>query len=193
MKPLFLIPSHQAPAQPSKGAVVASNPTRFHGIVNSGNKNIQQVFTAPLEPNQQYHWVSHGGWSVYHLIAHALQYTGPVHMAFTTWAISEQSARSLVLWKENGQLLSISGILDIRAKTRHIEAYHLISSHCKQLSLAHLHAKVVVLHNQHWCVTILGSANFTENPRTEAGIIDSQPHVGQFHLTWINNLLNQQL
>jgi hypothetical protein len=194
-KPLLTISPHNftEPPKPVKGSIIPATAGRFHALVNSGNQNIADIFPKQLSGGDQYHWVSLGGWSMYHLIAYVLETTGPAHLSFSTWAISEQSARSLVLWKENGQLLSINGILDVRARTRHEAAFHLISGHCNRLVLAHCHAKVTVLYNQSWHVTILGSANFTENPRIEAGIITSEPQIGQFHLQWINHALNDHL
>lgn len=194
MKPLFNLPplTAEKPENP-KGEIVAAAGKKFHSLVNTGNKNIADVFPQFISPEHHYHWVSLGGWSMYHFVAYVLNTTGPAHLAFSTWAISEQSARSLVLWKDQGKLLSIDGILDVRARTRHEAAYHLISGHCRQLVLAHCHAKVTVLHNAKWCITILGSANFTENPRIEAGVLCAQPEVGQFHLQWIKNAIQSKL
>lgn len=195
MKPLFTIspPVKEQPSALPKGAIVSSDAKKFHSLVNYGNQRIAEVFPEKLTPSDHYHWVSLGGWSMYHFIAYVLNTTGPAHLTFSTWAISEQSARSLVLWKEHGSLLSINGILDLRARTRHEGAYHLISGHCNRLVLAHCHAKVTIIKNQDWCVSILGSANFTENPRIEAGIITSAPEVGEFHLQWMEKAIIDHL
>ena len=196
LRPLIQLPAATDKVEESqeKGKILSvGEPKRFHALVNKGNKNVEDVFPPTIQKGDNFHWVSFGGWSMYHLISYVLKTTGPAHLLFSTWAISEQSARSLVLWKESGQLLSISGILDIRARTRHEGAYHLIHGHCNHLVLAHCHAKIAVIYNQDWHITILGSANFTENPRIEAGILTSNDEVGVFHQNWLNNQINEHL
>jgi hypothetical protein len=53
------------------------------------------------------------------------------------------------------------------------------------IRLTTCHAKIVVLQNQQWSVAIVGSANFTNNPRIEAGIVSTERAVGDFHRDWM--------
>jgi len=47
------------------------------------------------------------------------------------------------------------------------------------------HAKAFALINDSWAISCVGSANFTNNPRIEAGHISTARNVAEFHADWI--------
>ena len=194
MDPLFLI-NHQTfvsaqPRQAPSGSATKLAPgNRFFALKTRANQQIEAIFPAQLEQNAHYHFISNGAFSLHNLVGHIINTTGPVHMAFSTWAISESSARALVGFVSDGSILSIQALLDTRAKSRHDSAYHLISGHCQHITMAHCHAKVSLFWNDKWQVSIIGSANYTENPRIEVGTIYTIPQVLQFHKNWLLNAI----
>jgi hypothetical protein len=49
------------------------------------------------------------------------------------------------------------------------------------------HAKLLVVINKDWAVSVTGSANLTKNSRLEAGVISCTPAIANFHKSWIEN------
>ena len=58
------------------------------------------------------------------------------------------------------------------------------------IKAAKCHAKVTVIQNETWGISIVSSANYTRNPRIEAGVICNSKEIAEFHKNWIVNELN---
>lgn len=147
---------------------------------------LQKLLPLPLEANSIYNYVSRGDWSQYELVEYLLSYLAPAELIFSTWSISELSARKVIYWVEKGDISSVSALVDFRAKNRHPAAYHLAKHNIANLKVAACHAKVTVLKSYvHGYVTIIGSANWTENPRIESGVIITDQATGINNEAWI--------
>jgi hypothetical protein len=58
-----------------------------------------------------------------------------------------------------------------------------------QYVLDDIHAKVTVIENTEWTISIIGSANYTENKRKEAGVIILTRAAADQQLLWIHKSL----
>ena len=50
------------------------------------------------------------------------------------------------------------------------------------------HAKLYIMRNDAWAITICGSANLTNNPRIEVSTITEDRQVAGFHVDWIDRV-----
>lgn len=136
------------------------------------------------------HYVSKGEWSMHDLLFHILSQTGPAHVTFSTWSMSEIAVRQMIDAVESGLLLSLAAALDWRVKVRRPEVLELVRFNFENIRLVNCHAKVAVVQNYKWSVVIVGSANFTNNPRIEAGVITCDKAIADFHKEWIQHEIN---
>lgn len=135
-------------------------------------------------------YVSGGRWSAHELRAYVLQQTGPAKVYMSTWAMSEDSSRMLLAGIESGLITELNCIFDRRLPVRKPGIMQLAKQLCTRISLVDCHAKVTVIINNNWGVTIIGSANDTNNKRIEAGVIITVPGVAQWNASWMMEQLN---
>ena len=145
-----------------------------------------------LEHNRHYHFNTGGQWSMHELLQYLLLTTGPADLFFSTWALSEDPVRAMLLMKERGYLRTISCILDYKIKDQKSKAFALAEQNFTRVKLTKCHAKVTVINNNTWGITIPGSANYTRNPRIERGVICTDHQAAEFDIRWISAVLNDE-
>lgn len=144
-----------------------------------------------IEMDTCIHYSTAGLWSTHELLAHLLSFTGPAHVYLCTWSIKEFPVRMLVGMIDSGLITGMHCLLDNRVKTQTPEVFHLVKLHAVQACQSVCHAKVTVIENENWSISIVGSANYTNNPRIETGIITLTRSSGEFHKKWILDELNK--
>jgi hypothetical protein len=83
----------------------------------------------------------------------------------------------------------LNAVLDYRIERRKPEAFQLANNIITRIKLTKCHAKVLVIRNETWDVTIIGSANFSKNPRIEAGVIFTDRKTAEFNAGWIDEII----
>lgn len=131
--------------------------------------------------------VSKGKISLPQLIETLLKKVGPSELLFSTWAISQKPIENLQRWKSQGLLSSLTVVLDHRLKERKPAQFAYLSGIADVLHSAKCHAKVAVLLNDAWRVVVIGSANWTVNPRFEAFVIMADDEAATYHTEWLRN------
>ncbi len=139
-----------------------------------------------IGPGHTMHWLSKGQWSMHEMVEAMLLATGPAKLFMSTWTITEEPVRKLFLLKQQGYIQELQCLLDYRIKQRKAAPFQLMNNVCDRLGLAQCHAKVAVAINEHKAVACVGSANFSRNPRIEAGILTAEREVAHFHASWIS-------
>jgi hypothetical protein len=104
--------------------------------------------------------------------------------------VSEKASIELKGAMNAGRLLSVNFLVDWRVRVRCPSFLAIAKMHFSRVRVSNCHAKVFVLENEEWCVSVVGSANFTSNPRIEAGHVSTNPVVGVFHKNWILEEIN---
>ena len=138
-----------------------------------------------ISHDETIHYVSAGEWSAHDLLFHLLEQTGPAVVHIATWSITENPARQLVKRLNSGQIVKLNIIFDWRVKVRCPAAFELTKFNSADVRLTTCHAKVTIIENEEWQVAIVGSANYTNNPRIEAGVIACDKRIADFHKNWI--------
>jgi hypothetical protein len=143
-----------------------------------------------LQEGKHVHYVSDGDWSTNDLVMELLKLYKPAELFITTYALRELPVRQIILAQERKEILSVHMLIDYRAKARTPEVFQLAEMNINRIYLTNIHAKVTVLRSEAGCVTIVGSANWTQNPRIECGIISLNRSVADFHIGWIEKVMS---
>jgi len=138
-----------------------------------------------IEHDQVTSYVSGGDWSMHDLAFHMLRRVGPAHLVAATWSMSERPCELLIDALADGRLLSMRLLVDWRVQVRCPKAHVLAKQHAVAVRVSSCHAKAFTLHNDEWDVAVVGSSNFTNNPRIEAGMIVTIPSIATFNRSWI--------
>ncbi len=141
-----------------------------------------------LKMNEHIHFFTKNSWTVPDLVLYILSQTGKANVFIASWAMKEFPARRIVKAKQENLIEQLHIKLDHRVKTYDNQVYHFLQKNADTLVLAHCHAKVTVIENKEWGVVITGSANYSANPRAEAGVISCDKKVAQVAKNWILNI-----
>ena len=170
------------PDRPKSGSVPFAGSNLL--TIGKANEKLHQVFGQVID-GQSLHYASLGDWSTHDLLFFLLEQTGPAKVYFTTWAISEYAIRQLYQFIEHGLILELKGIFDYRNGIRKPAELQFLQKITTDIKAAKCHAKVTVIENDNWGISVVGSANYTRNPRIEAGVLCCDKTVAAFHRDWI--------
>jgi hypothetical protein len=170
------------PDRPKSGSVPFTGANFL--TIGKANEKLHQVFGKVFD-GQSVHYASLGDWSTHDLLFFLLKQTGPAKVYFTTWAISEYAIRQLYQFIEHGLILELKGIFDYRNGIRKPAELQFLQKITTDIKAAKCHAKVTVIENDHWGISVVGSANYTRNPRIEAGVLCCDKTIAAFHRDWI--------
>ena len=101
-----------------------------------------------------------GRYAMHDLISHICRQIGPCNVTACTWAITEKA---------------VTQILN-RRKVRNPVPLQMCRANFP-VTIAPVHAKVAVIWNDQWRISVSGSLNFTTNPQPERGVIQAIDHV----------------
>ncbi len=127
------------------------------------------------------HFYSDGAFNLIQLLIYIIKQTGPAHVWLTTYSISDDSIKVLKQKVECGDILSIRFLIDNRVRSMSPKNFDLLVGcfpgcyRCRAL-----HAKVALIYNDEWAVTLIGSQNATRNPKLERGIIHTDRTIFEF-------------
>lgn len=137
------------------------------------------------------HFISHGDWNLFDFFNMALPYMqGPCELWLSTYAMLEYPLRQILLAQQDGSVMQVHIVIDSRARVRSESSLALAKNIANRIALKSCHAKVMVLRNAHKCICLAGSQNWTQNPRIETGLISRQRRLAEFHINWIDKVLD---
>lgn len=141
-----------------------------------------------LVPGRDKHFYSSGAFNLIQLIFYILRQTGPAHLLLTTYSISMDSIAA-IHWKvETGELLSVRFLIDNRVRSISPKPFdYLVTTFPDCYRCLALHAKVALLYNEDWKITVVGSQNATHNPKLERGIIHTGRDIFDFDFKMLND------
>lgn len=184
MTELFTLKDLTPPTHKNKSSSKNTRAKRFKSAQGERYKRCKEVI-GEIEQNQIIHFASAGEWSSHNLLFHLLAQTGPAAVHIASWSITEDPCRMLINGLNNGQITALHLLFDWRVKIRCPAAAALAKHNASSCYLTSCHAKTTVITNDKWQIAIVGSANYTNNPRIEAGIIHASETAATFHRQWI--------
>jgi hypothetical protein len=123
-----------------------------------------------LQNGKTTHYYSYGNFNLVRLLAHLLKHTGPANIFMTSYSFSQTSIEQLLNYRQKGLITSFRIIVDNRVKTMSPIPFQMLST-AFDYRCTSIHAKVALLWNDNWNITIVTSQNATDNPKMERGTI----------------------
>lgn len=145
-----------------------------------------------LVKGQTKHFYSSGAFNLIQLLFYLLEQTGPAHLFLTTYSVSMDSIAALRRKADSGQLLSVRFLIDNRVRSISPKPFDfLVNSFPGCYRCLALHAKVALVYNDRWQLTVVGSQNATHNPKLERGIIHTSEDVFEFDYKMLSDEFEQ--
>ncbi len=144
-----------------------------------------------FEPDKLIKFFTDGAWSMHQLVQYFIEQIGACEVYISTWTLTENPARVLLNLKDAGLITALHCLFDYRIQDRSPKSYQLISSIADSIKLTKCHAKVATMVNDHYGVSIVGSANFSKNKRLEAGTIFTSREAALFDQKCIKKKMNE--
>jgi len=138
-----------------------------------------------LLPGQCCCYVTYGAWSSIELLEYLLNKTGPAKVYFSTWSISAEAIARLAAWQNTGVITDLHVLLDAGLRNRKPDLYQQAMGSFPKIKITAIHAKVTVVQNDAFSLVVIGSPNYTKNPRIETGVIINDKAVADFNIKWI--------
>lgn len=139
-----------------------------------------------LQNGRTTHFYSWGNFNLVRLICYLLKQTGPAHVFMTSYSFSQKSIEQLKNRLDKNELLSFRVIIDNRVKSMSPIPFQMLMNSFDYRCTS-IHAKIALMWNEHWTITILTSQNATDNPKLERGTIFTDPAVFNFDLNTLEN------
>lgn len=183
------------PAEPKAGSQAKPEPETLatDETENSFVDEIGQVLSkaiGKIEQGKTIHYYSHGNFNLVRLMMFIIKQTGPVHAFMTSYSFSNKSIEQLKNRLGHQKLLSFRVIVDNRVRTMSPKPFQMLSE-CFNYRCSAIHAKVALLWNDEWRITIVTSQNATDNPKLERGTIFTSPEIFDFDLKALENEFNR--
>jgi len=174
---LFSLADIEKPKTDPAAAVLRKNTPKHRCSGNPTeilSKHIDQI-----NQGEEINFWSFGRFAQHDLLFYLLKQTGPAHVEVATWSICLEAMERILRLKADGSILSIRFILDPRVKVRNPQPLQILIKNFPYVLTA-CHAKVTLIHNEKWNVSVVTSQNMTRNPRMERGVINTDEDVFKF-------------
>ena len=139
-----------------------------------------------LENGREHHFYSWGNFNLVRLISYLIKQTGPANVFMTSYSFSQKSIEQLQNRISKGEILSFRVILDNRVRVMSPKPFQMIASSFDYRCIS-VHAKVALLWNDAWKISIVTSQNATDNPKLERGTIFTDEQDFNFDLNVLEN------
>lgn len=143
-----------------------------------------------ISPVSTTHYYSFGNYNLVRLIMHLIKQTGPVNLFMTSYSFSTKSIEQLQNKIEKNQLLSFRLLIDNRVKSISPKPFQMIATSFDYRCTS-VHAKIALLWNDDWKITIVTSQNATDNPKMERGTIYTDETVFNFDHKTLTDAFNR--
>lgn len=155
---------------------------RFIGEVE---KSLTQSI-GQLQNGTEHHFYSWGNFNLVKLICYLIKQTGPVHLMMSSYSFSSKSIEQIQQRIAQNEILSLKLLLDNRVRVMSPLPFQMIVTSFNYRCIS-VHAKIALLWNDQWRVTIVTSQNATDNPKLERGIIFTDPEIFDFDHKILSN------
>jgi hypothetical protein len=142
-----------------------------------------------LSKGENLHFYSWANFNLVRLIIYLLRQTGPANLLMTSYSFSQKSIEALLTRQQSGLLTSVRLLIDNRVRVMSPKPFQMLQSSFDYRCTS-VHAKVALIYNDSWKISIVTSQNATDNPKLERGIIFTDPAVFDFDFKTIENEFN---
>lgn len=153
----------------------------------SVNKKMIEKQLGTLETSQAKFFVSRAHWNLHEVVQHFASQLQKPDLYFTTWAMKEQPARAILDMKNRVLIGKVFALISDRMPGNDKQSLQLLEPILSGSRQLKLHAKVACLLSENEGITILGSANWSANPRIETGVAIRDFNLTKEFANWILN------
>lgn len=136
-------------------------------------------------------YFSNGKWSSHELLVYLLSITGPAELFISTFSIGEAAINTLFHLFQEKQIQSLEMLIDYTAKKHRIELLNFAENVGAKIHIDSNHSKIMLIKNDSWTISVIGSGNMTPNPRYEAGVIFTTPGTHSDYQNKLTEIFNQ--
>ena len=122
-------------------------------------------------------YFSNGDFSMHQLIEHLLEQTGPAKVVLSSFSITEVAIRTFQRLMENGTIQSMACLFDFTVRRHKLGLLFFARNVISTIAIAKCHAKVVLIYNGKYYITVVSSANLNINDKLEAGVISTDTNI----------------
>jgi hypothetical protein len=143
-----------------------------------------------LVNGEDVHFYSFGHFNLVRLVVQVLGQTGPAHVLMSSYSFSKRSIEQIGALVTKGDVLSFRLLIDHRVKVMSPKPFDMIMR-MFDYKCSSIHAKVALIWNDSWNISIVTSQNATDNPKMERGTVFTQKEVFDFDLKTIEHEFNR--
>lgn len=145
-------------------------------------KTLENIGTAlGVNPAGTWPYYSEMEFSMHELLEKLMEITGPAKVKLTTFSITEAAVRVFHRLSDERKIIDLKCIFDISVKMHRLGLLFFALNASTEIALAKNHAKIILIENETWKLTVISSANFNINDKIEAGIITGCRDVYEFY------------
>lgn len=148
-------------------------------------KNIGEIIQ-----DKTIHFYSWANFNLVKLMLYVLKQCGPSEILLTSYSFSQKSIESLNYYKASGLIKDIKILIDNRVRVMSPKPFQML---CKSFDYrcTSVHAKVALIWNDKWNISIVTSQNATDNPKMERGIIFTDKVIFDFDYKILSDEFNR--
>jgi hypothetical protein len=154
-------------------------------------QEISKVFGQNKEGT--FYYYSEIEFSMHELLDSILCLTGPASVKISSFSISEVAIRTFHRLSEDRLITDLHCIFDQSVKRHRLGLLFFALNISGKVALAKNHAKIILIENSSWKLTVLSSANFNVNDKIEAGIITGCPDIFSFYKEKFESTFNNNI
>ena len=128
---------------------------------------------------------SDGDWSMHHLLEYLMEKSGPAEVWISSFSITEVAVRTFLNLHEKGLIRELHCLFDFTVKHHKVGLLFFASNIVSEIAIDKCHAKLILIRNEKFTITVIASANFNINDKKEVAVI----HFSQ----WFFDFYHQQL
>jgi len=136
------------------------------------------------------HFFNNRKWHSYELLLYLLFISGPGNVIVTTFGLSEEAIRALNKAKQAGYIKKLTLILNKSSKQFKKPLLYFLKNIADETYFTLIHAKIFLISNNDFKITVNQSANFSTNPTIESGIVTNNNEVFDLYFKNIQMIIN---
>jgi len=143
-----------------------------------------------LAPGIERYFVTKGQFSLIDVLRRILDQTGPADVVVSTWTSAGADIAEAFDLLDDGRIRSIRFLVDHFFQRRKPQFCGQIRKLFgdESIRVTRNHAKLVVITNEEWKISVLTSMNLNTNPRLEYALVRESPELAAFNLQWIGEI-----
>lgn len=160
---------------------------RAHFVVGRHGVDLETLIPELLQ-DRHYHIPSRGDWSLHHMLQFLLGRIGPAKVWVSSWGITQEPLDQVLRLLDSGAITELAVLFDSRVKLQCPQAFQLLIGRTDRVRvrLVKNHSKLLALVNDESAITVVSSANLTQNERLEYYVICTERALTEHTIGWMD-------